>query len=50
MKTRTPEGREAYTTARREAHKLKRQSKTDAWNTLCKEMERDLIGTKKYNL
>ncbi len=47
MKTRTPEGREAYTTARREAHKLKRQSKTDAWNTLCKEMKRDVIGTKK---
>ena len=47
MKSRTPESREAYTTARREAHKFKRQAKTDAWNTLCKEMERDVIGTKK---
>ena len=34
MKSRTPESKEAYTTARREAHKFKRQSKTDAWNTL----------------
>ena len=37
----------AYTTARREAHKFKRQSKTDSWNTLCKEMENDVIGTKQ---
>ena len=47
MKSRTPESREEYATARREAHKYKRQSKTDAWNTLCKEMERDVIETKK---
>ena len=47
VKSRTPESREAYTTARREAHKFKRQSKTDAWNTMCKEMERDVIETKK---
>ena len=46
MKSRTPEHREAYKTARREAHKFKRQSKTDSWNTLCEEMERDSIGTK----
>ena len=37
MKSRTPESREAY--------KFKKKSKTDAWNTLCEEMERDVIGT-----
>ena len=47
MKSRTPESREAYTTARREAHTFKGQSKRDSWNTLCEEMERDVIGTKK---
>ena len=47
MKSRTPESREAYTTARREAHKFKRQSKKDAWNTIREEMERHVIGTKK---
>ena len=47
MKSRTPESREAYTTARREAHKFKRQSKKDSWNILCEEMDRDVIGTKK---
>ena len=47
MKSRTPESREAYTTARREAHRYKRQSKTAARNTLCEETERDVIGTKK---
>ena len=47
MKNRTPDSREAYTTARREAHKFNRQSKKDSWNTLCEEMERDVIGTKK---
>ena len=47
MKSRTPESREAYITARREVHKFKRQSKKDAWRTLCEEMERDVIGTIK---
>ena len=47
MKRRTPDNREAYTTTRREAHKFKRQSKKDSWNTLCEEMERDVIRTKK---
>ena len=42
-----PESREAYTTARRETHRFKRQSKTDAWNTLCEEMERGVVRTKQ---
>ena len=46
-KSRTPESREAYTTARREAHTFKRQSKKDAWNTIREEMEWHVIGTKK---
>ena len=48
MKSRTPESyREEYTTARRDAHKFERQSKKDAWNTLCEEMAKDVIGIKK---
>ena len=47
MKSRTPESREAYATAGREAPKFKRQTKKDAWNTLCEETEKDVIGTKK---
>ena len=37
MKSRTPESREAYKNARREAHKFKRQSKTAARNIQCEE-------------
>ena len=46
MKSRTPDSRDAHITARREAHKFKRQSKKDSWSTLCEEMERGVIGTK----
>ena len=47
MNSRTPENREAYTTTRREAHKFKRLSKKDSWNTMCEGLERDVIVTKK---
>ena len=47
MKSRTAESREAYITARREAHKFKGHSKKDACITLGDEMESDVIGTEK---
>lgn len=47
MKRRRPEDRQAYTTARNEAEKIKRAEKVKVWRQIGKDLEEDHKGTKK---
>ena len=47
LKQRTEHSRLEYISARNEAERIKRQAKRDKWEDLARDMENDLLGTKK---